>query len=73
MISFFYELDAGRTLIVNYFAVGIKEKDLINGTGMLVKPILLGESSMFHEDHGIGAGLAKYVEQLFQAMYEGLE
>ncbi len=77
MTSLYYKVDENRTLIVNYFAIAIKEKDLRMGFGQIgVRSILLGQSVGFADgsaaintDKGIGAGLPIYVRDLFSGMY----
>lgn len=74
MISFFYSLDEQRTLVVNYFAMGIKRKDLNKGiTDYDGRSILMGENSFFNTESGIGAGLPKYVEHMFKTQYDFFE
>jgi hypothetical protein len=74
MITFFYALDSQKTLVVNYFAMGIKRKDLNKGfTDYDGRTILMGENSFFNTDSGIGAGLPKYVESMFRSQYDYFE
>ncbi len=74
VISFYYGLDSQRTLVVNYFAMGIKRKDLTKGiTDYDGRSILMGRNSLFNTDSGIGAGLPKFVQNLFRIHYEYFE
>jgi hypothetical protein len=77
-ISFFYALDSSHTLLVNYFALALKQKDLNLGTdiaGLHLKgrSILLGENPTINTSSGIGAGLPVYSFELFQEMVTGLK
>lgn len=72
LVTFFYKLgDPSKTLVVNYFVLGVKKKYLSLTSPIDVRKIFLGVHPTLSSSRGIGSGLPNYSKQLFISILNG--
>jgi hypothetical protein len=71
VVTMFYKLQPKKTLVVNYFVLGIKRSVFAYGKGNNTgKDFLEGTATFPGIKKGLGLGLPLYVRQVFEKMYD---